>query len=579
MTAYVHIGTEKTGTTSIQEFLYINKIIIQKQNYFFAQSIGIKNHWDLAFLGYSLNKKDSYILNNSLWNFQAIKQHKKNIFSKIKDEVKFNHKIIFSSELLQSRLTRKREIVKLYTFFKKIGFTNIKVICYIRDANEMLRSLLSEAIKWEEIDSFELKEEKEEYKLGYKKNLFHFHHICNHKQTLQWWGEVFGKENLIVRLFDKNEFYQGDLLKDFIHSIGLEWDDEFIIPPKQNESLDLLGIDLLRRINKFLPLFCNNARNIFRGDLHHFAVKHFTSKDSHLKFQPPKEVVQSYIDYFEESNEWVRKEFFPHKERLFSKKDLTDYKENYELKEMKPEYWNKIAEFIADIVSTKNQNIADKTIIIQNKDKVIVNQTNQINSLQTTLKDNKAHLIQAQNLNNTLNKTIQEKDIIINSNINQIDQLQNNIKEKIKQLHILQNSIQEKSTQLNQLQSKLSFQTQYGTAKSRIQNQLSYKLGQAMIINSKSLLGYLIMPMILLNIIISHKQAQKAYKLKIKKNPNLALPPLESYPDYKEALKEKECLTYKLGEALIKASNNWYGGGYIKLLLEIRKLKKEFKKK
>ncbi|HED6596789.1 TPA: hypothetical protein SG780_000889 [Campylobacter coli] len=572
MTAYVHIGTEKTGTTSIQEFLYINKSIIQKQNYFFAQSIGIKNHWDLAFLGYSLNKKDSYILNNSLWNFQAIKQHKKNIFSKIKDEVKFNHKIIFSSELLQSRLTRKREIVKLYTFFKKIGFTNIKVICYIRDANEMLRSLLSEAIKWEEIDSFELKEEKEEYKLGYKKNLFHFHHICNHKQTLQWWGEVFGKENLIVRLFDKNEFYQGDLLKDFIHSIGLEWDDEFIIPPKQNESLDLLGIDLLRRINKFLPLFCNNARNIFRGDLHHFAVKHFTSKDSHLKFQPPKEVVQSYIDYFEESNEWVRKEFFPHKERLFSKKDLTDYKENYELKEMKPEYWDKIAEFIADIVSTKNQNIADKTIIIQNKDKVIVNQTNQINSLQTTLKDNKAHLIQAQNLNNTLNKTIQEKDIIINSNTNQIDQLQNNIKEKIKQLHILQNSIQEKSTQLNQLQSKLSFQTKYGTAKIRIQNQLSYKLGQAMIINSKSLLGYLIMPMILLNIIISHKQAQKAYKLKIKKNPNLALPPLESYPDYKEALKEKECLTYKLGEALIKASNNWYGGGYIKLWFEMRKI-------
>ncbi|MGI7423545.1 coiled-coil domain-containing protein [Campylobacter coli] len=579
MTAYVHIGTEKTGTTSIQEFLYINKSIIQKQNYFFAQSIGIKNHWDLAFLGYSLNKKDSYILNNSLWNFQAIKQHKKNIFSKIKDEVKFNHKIIFSSELLQSRLTRKREIVKLYTFLKKIGFTNIKVICYIRDANEMLRSLLSEAIKWEEIDSFELKEEKEEYKLGYKKNLFHFHHICNHKQTLQWWGEIFGKENLIVRLFDNNEFYQGDLLKDFIHSIGLEWDDEFIIPPKQNESLDLLGIDLLRRINKFLPLFCNNARNIFRGDLHHFAVKHFTSKDSHLKFQPPKEVVQSYIDYFEESNEWVRKEFFPHKERLFSKKDLSNYKENYELKEMKPEYWDKIAEFIADIVSTKNQNIADKTIIIQNKDKVIVNQTNQINSLQTTLKDNKAHLIQAQNLNNTLNKTIQEKDIIINSNTNQIDQLQNNIKEKIKQLHILQNSIQEKSTQLNQLQSKLSFQTKYGTAKTRIQNQLSYKLGQTMIINSKNIFGVLFMPAYIISTLLSHRQEKKIYQEKIKKDPSLKLPSLENYPDYKEALKEKECFTYKLGEALIRANNNWYGGGYIKLLFEIRKLKKEFKKK
>ncbi|EAL3067807.1 hypothetical protein A7F78_07975, partial [Campylobacter coli] len=61
--------------------------------------------------------------------------------------------------------------------------------------------------------------------------------------------------------------------------------------------------------------------------------------------------------------------------------------------------------------------------------------------------------------------------------------------------------------------------------------------------------------------------------------PSLKLPPLESYPDYKEALKEKECLTYKLGEALIRANNNWYKGGYVKILFEIGKLKREFRKK
>ncbi|MFX3627484.1 hypothetical protein [Campylobacter molothri] len=36
-------------------------------------------------------------------------------------------------------------------------------------------------------------------------------------------------------------------------------------------------------------------------------------------------------------------------------------------------------------------------------------------------------------------------------------------------------------------------------------------------------------------------------------------------------------LSYRLGEALIKANNNWYGGGYIKLWFEIRRLVKEFK--
>ncbi|QKF74866.1 sugar transferase [Campylobacter lari] len=154
--------------------------------------------------------------------------------------------------------------------------------------------------------------------------------------------------------------------------------------------------------------------------------------------------------------------------------------------------------------------------------------------------------LQIQTSNNTLNNTIKEKDSIIKSNI----------------------------TQLNQIQSKLSFQTKYGTAKTRIQNQLSYKLGQAMIVNSKSFLGYLIMPMALLSIMISHKQEQKVYQEKIKKVPSLKLPILEDYPDYKEALKLKNHLSYKLGQALIQANKTWYKGGYVKMWFEIRKLKR-----
>ncbi|EAH5109344.1 hypothetical protein D7130_08045 [Campylobacter coli] len=118
----------------------------------------------------------------------------------------------------------------------------------------------------------------------------------------------------------------------------------------------------------------------------------------------------------------------------------------------------------------------------------------------------------------------------------------------------------------------LSFQSQHGTAKQRIQNQLSYKLGQTMIINSKNIFGILFMPVYIISTLLSHKQEQKIYQEKIKKDPSLKLPSLESYPDYKEALKEKECLTYKLGESLIKANKTWYKGGYVKLWFEIRKL-------
>ncbi|MGJ0159208.1 hypothetical protein ACP0SI_09165 [Campylobacter coli] len=118
----------------------------------------------------------------------------------------------------------------------------------------------------------------------------------------------------------------------------------------------------------------------------------------------------------------------------------------------------------------------------------------------------------------------------------------------------------------------LSFWVKDGTVKQRVQNQLSYKLGQAMIANSKSMLGYIRMPFVLSYIKDKHKQEQKLYQEKIKKDPSLKLPPLESYPDYKEALKFKNHLSYKLGEALIKADQEWYKDGYVKLLLEIKKL-------
>ncbi|MGI7135438.1 hypothetical protein ACNGEA_10055, partial [Campylobacter coli] len=112
----------------------------------------------------------------------------------------------------------------------------------------------------------------------------------------------------------------------------------------------------------------------------------------------------------------------------------------------------------------------------------------------------------------------------------------------------------------------------------RIQNQLSYKLGQAMIVNSKSILGYIRMPFVLSYIKDKHKQEQKIYQEKIKKDPSLKLPLLESYPDYQEALKFKNHLSYKLGEALIQANKTWYKGGYVKMLFEIGKLKQKIKK-
>ena len=118
----------------------------------------------------------------------------------------------------------------------------------------------------------------------------------------------------------------------------------------------------------------------------------------------------------------------------------------------------------------------------------------------------------------------------------------------------------------------------YTSAKFRVQNHLAYKLGQALIENSKSIKGYIRMPYVLSYIKDKHKKEQRIYNEKIKTNSSLKLPPLESYPDYESALKEKECITYKLGEALMQNIKRGGALKYLRFMKDVRRIKKEFKR-
>lgn len=271
------------------------------------------------------------------------------------------------------------------------------------------------------------------------------------------------------------------------------------------------------------------------------------------------------------------------------------------------------------IIQTKNQELEFKNQELTSKNQELTQTKNQLDTIKVQLDSTKQQLesktkelsflpikkqtLEIKNLEQDLiNKQLHtkqlEKELGYESNVlqeleikkqeliqtkNQLDSTKKELELKSKQLesknkilisnpnpsHFIQNT--------SNFKGKLSYLNTLTTAKDRIHNHLSYKLGQAMIENSKSLLGYIRMPYVLSYIKDKHKQEQQQYQEAIKKNPNLKLPNLESYPDYKESLKEKECLTYKLGEAFIKANKTWYKGGYVKLWFEVRKLKGERK--
>ncbi|MGJ0149297.1 capsular biosynthesis protein [Campylobacter lari subsp. concheus] len=116
----------------------------------------------------------------------------------------------------------------------------------------------------------------------------------------------------------------------------------------------------------------------------------------------------------------------------------------------------------------------------------------------------------------------------------------------------------------------------YFSAKSRIKNHLAYQFGLVMIDYSRNILGYIKMPFVLFKTFKQYQNKKKEYYKKISENPKLVLPRIKEYTDYHEAIRLKESITYRLGQALIQANKTWYGGGYIRLLFEIRKLKREY---
>ncbi|MEE3711939.1 hypothetical protein V2I22_02805 [Campylobacter sp. CLAX-7218-21] len=188
-------------------------------------------------------------------------------------------------------------------------------------------------------------------------------------------------------------------------------------------------------------------------------------------------------------------------------------------------------------------------------------------------------------INKKLKAQILEKELGLDNEINlkynNALQENENLKAQLSKLNQEFETNNPKSKSANQRLQKINadlyFALNYGTAKSRIKNQLTYKLGQAMIANSKSIWGYIRMPYVLSYIKDIHKKEQIAYNEKIKANPSLKLPPLESYPDYNEAIKIKEHLSYKLGEALINADKSKLKLGYLTLWFKCKKITKEHK--
>lgn len=246
MKLVLHIGTEKTGTTSVQAWLESNRDALSCRGIFLSNVLGRPNNRALAHA--FQNDVDPYLLPMGIRTAGDVKAFRTSILRKLANEVKAAAKdhdlMIISSEQFHSRLFFDEEVSKLAHQLKKI-FSDVTVVCYLRHQLEMRRSFYSTLVRQGLFVALE----------DFDNNIDEQSLYYNHEALVRRWEAAFGANQLLLREYMCDKLHRGDVVQDFRAYALPSLDPEGLmaLDSAKNATLSALHIEAFRLINRWLP--------------------------------------------------------------------------------------------------------------------------------------------------------------------------------------------------------------------------------------------------------------------------------------------------------------------------------------
>lgn len=293
---YLHIGTEKTGTTALQQFLEVNSDQLQQEGFYLPKCFSGLNRRKLSTFAMDDDRMDD---GRKKFKVTNIHEHRSQIINDFAEEISCIERsvLLLSSEHCHSRLSTPGEVQRLYNFLKKFC-EDITVIVYLRPQHEMATSLYSTALRVGLFDTPILP--MTEFPIAY----------YNYHLLLTIWSKIFG-DAVMPRLYN---LLKSDICADFIQIIGVNSTNLKHVK-KQNTALDMVSQLFLKNMNKSLNKFGVEPQSPFRGDLASIVQK--IESDETTGLMPSREEVEEFMCIYAEGNEHVRKAWFPEHDTLF----------------------------------------------------------------------------------------------------------------------------------------------------------------------------------------------------------------------------------------------------------------------
>lgn len=301
MKCILHIGTEKTGTTLLQDWLYDNKEVLNINGIYLSENLGETNNRLLP--TYFQSSLDDWAVTNGIANEEEKKLYFKGFLDRFTTEItnasKTHHTFVITSEHFHSRLRQKEEIEELHSVLTSL-FDKLEVICYFREQYDMVVSVYSTLLKadnFSELDDFVEQAKPENY-------YYNFLKIADN------WSDVFGRNNCNFRLYDRDKFVGNDIRLDFLSAMknGLNSEQLNMGRASSNKSLYLLQTAAFRAVNRNIPFWRSDKIGI---NLYNRFVKNKVSELHSLKFG---NIVSSkahiIMDRFKETNKIFFEKYF-----------------------------------------------------------------------------------------------------------------------------------------------------------------------------------------------------------------------------------------------------------------------------
>lgn len=300
---YLHIGTEKTGTTSIQHFMASNREALRGAGYLYPSSLNSPNHMALARYALDDDRVGDLRTPVGVEGAGAVARYRERVASQLRAEIASGPPptaLILSNEHCHSQVTNDSEVARLADLLRGVA-QRVTVIVYLRPQHELALSKYSTHIKMGGRGLNPFPDTRDGLPLYY-----------DYESLMKRWSDQFGPDNLRVRIFDRKEMVGGSLVDDIASIIGFD-PAHFHPAPRKNESLSPEGLALLRALNEHVPRFVNGKHNPVYGVLVRQMEATFPGQGVVVR----RGDAQGFMAAFLKGNEAVRAAYFPERAHLF----------------------------------------------------------------------------------------------------------------------------------------------------------------------------------------------------------------------------------------------------------------------